>query len=500
MSRRKVSFIFLAVFFLAYASLSAASLHKLIVFYSTTCHKCNQVNRGLMPQIEQRFKESLKVEYRDIAEIENYKSLLALKEKYGSKIENTLPVFFMNGSFLSGEGELSGRLEWFIEQGLKKAPLEEEALPQVDLLSRFKSFKPAAVTAAGLIDGINPCAFTVIVFFVSFLALQRYRRREIAAVGLTFIFAVFLTYILIGLGLFGFLYRVKGFWIVSRLLNLGIGLFCFILAVLALYDLFIYLKSGKTEKLTLQLPQSWKERIHNILGRHYRPVKNEEGALVKKGIFGLLASALITGFLVSLIEAVCTGQVYLPTLIFILKTSDFKLQAAIFILLYNLMFILPLFIIFLCALFGVTSTQFSAFMKRNLAAIKIIMAVLFIALGVSLVYSQSQSVPSAAQAIVVDESQEWDFGKVKEGSVVKHTFYFRNNSSGSLKIIEVSTSCGCTLIKVNKKSLLAGEAAAIEVSFNSKGYSGETRQFVYVHTDNLDNPVNRFIIKALVQK
>jgi hypothetical protein len=44
------------------------------------------------------------------------------------------------------------------------------------------------------------------------------------------------------------------------------------------------------------------------------------------------------------------------------------------------------------------------------------------------------------------------------------------------------------------------ESTLLEVKFNSKGYSGPTQQYIYVHTDNLDNPVLKFTIKAEVIK
>lgn len=92
----------------------------------------------------------------------------------------------------------------------------------------------------------------------------------------------------------------------------------------------------------------------------------------------------------------------------------------------------------------------------------------------------------------------WDFGKVSEGEVLKHNFIFVNNSVKPLKIQSVNTSCGCTVSKVSKKELSSGENTDIEVSFNSKGYSGKVQQYIYLNTDNNDNPVTRFVITAEV--
>jgi cytochrome c biogenesis protein CcdA len=254
------------------------------------------------------------------------------------------------------------------------------------LIAHFKTFTPLVIVSAGLIDGINPCAFTVIVFFISFLALQGYKRRDLVFIGLTFIFAVFLTYTLIGIGLFGFLYRLKGFWLVVRITNLSIGIFSVALGICALYDFFKFKKTGHTEGLLLQLPQAIKNQIHSVIGMHYRKTKIQEVATVERNIFRLILSALITGFLVSILEAVCTGQTYLPTITFILKTTNLRLQALGYLLLYNLMFIVPLFIIFLFALLGATSEQFSEFLKKHLLTVKILMAILFFGLGIFLIW------------------------------------------------------------------------------------------------------------------
>jgi len=121
------------------------------------------------------------------------------------------------------------------------------------------------------------------------------------------------------------------------------------------------------------------------VGLHYRINKKEEGTTSKSHFFKLILSALITGFLISLLEAVCTGQAYLPIIAFILKTTNLKLQSFAYLIVYNLMFIMPLLIIFTFALLGVTSAQFSNVLKRHLLTIKILMAILFFSLGAFLI-------------------------------------------------------------------------------------------------------------------
>ncbi len=106
---------------------------------------------------------------------------------------------------------------------------------------------------------------------------------------------------------------------------------------------------------------------------------------------------------------------------------------------------------------------------------------------------------ACAEKEVIDPNL-WDFGKAKQGEVLKHDFLFKNETKSVLNISSVNTSCGCTASQSDKKSLKPGESTKINVSFNSHGYLGEVKQFIYVNTDNVDLAVVRFTIKAEVYK
>jgi cytochrome c biogenesis protein CcdA len=380
--------LFLSICVSAYSQIDNPLNHKLIVFFSVSCHKCTQVKSELMPQIEKQFKDKIEIEYRDIGDIDNYKLLLGLQAKYNAKdLKIIVPVFFLEGHFLNAESLSKENLKRLIENEFNKPIIQKTELPTIDLLARFKAFGPFVIVSAGLIDGINPCAFTVMVFFISFLTLQGYRKKELVVIGLAFIFSVFLTYILIGIGIFGFLYRMKSFWWLAKIFNYSIGILSIILGTLALYDFFKFKKTQSSDGLLLQLPTAVKNQIHSVIGLHYRKTKeNKGGQTLSLPVFRLALSALITGFLVSILEAVCTGQTYLPTISFVLKTTPLKLQALGYLLLYNLMFILPLAAIFIFALWGMTSEQFARALKKNLLTIKILMALLFFGLGIFLIW------------------------------------------------------------------------------------------------------------------
>ena len=129
--------------------------------------------------------------------------------------------------------------------------------------------------------------------------------------------------------------------------------------------------------MLLQLPIGLKTRIHKIMGFFLRD-KN-------KSALRLTLAALAVGFGVSLVEAVCTGQVYVPTCVLIMQDPAFRARAAFYLVLYNLMFIVPLIAVFVLALAGYESKGFNDFLKKHLGLTKLLLCAVFLGLFVLLV-------------------------------------------------------------------------------------------------------------------
>ena len=239
--------------------------------------------------------------------------------------------------------------------------------------SVFKRLTFWMIAGAGLIDGINPCAFAVIVFFISFLSVYKYTRREMIVVGTSYCVAVFLAYVLLGLGAFKFLYALQGFYYVMWAVKAGTVLLCVVFLALSVYDFVHYARTKDASGLVLQLPANYKTFIHKVM---HAFLKDRQ-----KSVWRLGAAAAAVGFIVSLVEAVCTGQVYLPTIVVVLKEAgEHFWRAAGYLLFYNLMFIVPLAAVFLLALAGCESKTFGGWLKKHLGLTKILMCLVFLAL------------------------------------------------------------------------------------------------------------------------
>ena len=75
-------------------------------------------------------------------------------------------------------------------------------------------------------------------------------------------------------------------------------------------------------------------------------------------------------------------------------------------------------------------------------------------------------------AVMSFETKAHDFGDVKQGQTVTHTFQYKNTGTDTLKIDNIVSSCGCTVPKDYAKSIPPGGNATITVQFDSTGKMG----------------------------
>jgi len=86
------------------------------------------------------------------------------------------------------------------------------------------------------------------------------------------------------------------------------------------------------------------------------------------------------------------------------------------------------------------------------------------------------------------EETSWDFGPTPEGKVLSHVFFFHNDGDAALTIDRVRTTCGCTAALVSKKKIPSGEKGEIRIQFRTKGYSGFNKKYVFVDSDDPEQP------------
>jgi len=218
------------------------------------------------------------------------------------------------------------------------------------------------VTLAGLIDGVNPCALSVLIFFITAISPTLKEKKAILIGGIGFTVGSFLAYFMVGLGLLWFIQSVI-FSILSSWFYIFIGILALLLGSITLFD-FYKAKVGRAKQMKLQMLPRAKTAVHNLIHKSatFRRIN--------------IITGFALGFLVSLFEFPCTGQVYLPILVLIGNPWS-NVKPLFYLTLYNLMFILPVLLVIMASAFLVSSKKLVSLFSRHLANIKLAMACLF---------------------------------------------------------------------------------------------------------------------------
>ena len=343
-------------------------------YYTQGCRRCEEFLSEEIPRLESRMGVSVQVAKKDLLDPKNFEELSGLAFATGRQVE-AMPVLAIGDRLIMGDAkireELPGLL--FVAKGSAGAANTGDkgggapgSAPAMDSGGFVDRLAVLPVMAAGLVDGINPCAFTTLIFLLASLALAGKGKREVLVIGALFSLSVFLTYLGVGLGLFAALRAASAVALVSVLLRWMIFAALVVFALLSLFD-YTRIRAGAPSEMILQLPSSLKLRIHTSIRARAKTV-------------ALVGSSLAMGFLVSIFEFACTGQVYLPTLAYLARVGK-RADALGLLILYNLSFIAPLLVVFAASYLGVGSKRITVLFQRHMGKVKLALALAFLVLA-----------------------------------------------------------------------------------------------------------------------
>ncbi len=346
----------------------------MVFFYSNGCSHCAEAEEYL-DSLEEEYPYIV-IDRRSIQESGNAQLFMAYLENYdvSEDLWGYVPGLFIHNQAYIGADSIIENVEQDIiyctendclcsfnqelAEQFDARPFPEENSSSVITGGMVHPKSPikltlAAITISALVDSINPCAFAVIIFLLTYLITLGARKR-IFKIGLTYTLTVFLTYFLSGLGLFVAVQSTG----MTRIVYFGAAIIALIAGVINVKDYFWYGKG-----ITLRIPKKAKPSIKKWVHKSSLP------------------AAVILGFLVSLFELPCTGGVYLAIL-GLLSNNMTQLQAIPSLLWYNFIFVLPLLIIVLIVGFGVSTDKLEKWRKNKRKHMKLFSGLLMIGLGV----------------------------------------------------------------------------------------------------------------------
>ncbi len=379
----------------------AKGVRSAVIYYNEACHDCVlYLDHELVPVLQELgIADIIKKDY--ISERKNRSELLerSTRLQVPAQLQGHLTVFLDDTIILQGHVPLqivrdlvkpenlkryerivvlqdkmashgdvpTSYFVWGFKGDVKEYPIETPIETYLAWLEQAPSQpareKPrdawsflALVLGAGLLDGINPCAFSVLFLFMAFLFTLQRARSQLLQAGLVYIAAIYVTYLAIGLGL------LRVFTLSSEphlVAKLGAGLMI-ALGLINIKDAFWYGRwfSLGVLKVGAETRERWMQKA-------------------------TLPATAVLGFLVGICEFPCTGGVYVGVL-GLLAAQTTYLSGLGYLVLYNVMFVLPLVAILLALGNRRVIGQVSRWEVQHKQALKLGQGLVMIALGVAI--------------------------------------------------------------------------------------------------------------------
>ena len=319
---------------------------------------------GLLPGFE--------LTAQDITEPAGGQSWQVMVLVYGTDGELSLPAALISGGMVTGIGPVFEAIRELVDAAAVPA---EGFLPsigaaarrlRVQMLLGFDSFLYWAVAGAGLVDGINPCSLSILIFLAAYLLYAGRSKSRILLLGSAFVGGILVVYLSIGFGLLAVL-NAPWFAGVYRFLYPLFGLVTLVLGGLSLVDA-VRLRRGETRRVILQLPDKLKRRAHAEIRRWSKRSPT------------MVFAGFAAGMAVTVFEFPCTGQLYLPTLTLIGDPLT-STQSLTYLLVYNGMFVVPELLVVAASAILSAKVVANSYQKL-LSGVKVVTALVFFGLAI----------------------------------------------------------------------------------------------------------------------
>lgn len=299
-------------------------------FYSETCVSCKEISKML-----NSYNDDFNVKYINIRESKEYFENFVNENDLVRKV----PMIKTNEQIYVGYEE---SYNFLTNKDVEKQNIKLDFV---------------AIAFAGLIDGINPCAISMLLILLSLL-LNTAKHKQILLVGIIFSTTTFIVYFLIGIGMLKSLIYFSALDSIAKFLYLIIGVFCLYMAFISIQD-YKYVKKDKLEKVKTQLNKKYRHKAMSCIRKYFDSNK-------------VYVSTFAVAVIVSLIDFLCTGGIYLPSITYMLSNKPGNLTLAFYLLTYNFMFILPILATTVLVSYSKNILDASEILTKNLGKIKIL--------------------------------------------------------------------------------------------------------------------------------
>ncbi|MCK5475064.1 MAG: sulfite exporter TauE/SafE family protein [Candidatus Pacebacteria bacterium] len=325
---------------------SASSQNYL--FFSTGCAHCYKVDAYFQ---KNNILEQYNIEKKNTGDTENAQRFNEICQDKGILIdERGVPMLYFEGQCLMGDAPIINFFEEYTGNA-NNSSNNNLPLDQTDLTI------PMVISGA-LVDAINPCEFAVLILLLTTILINSDRKKSLQA-GLAFSLSMFISYYLIGLGLYG---AVASAGLSSTFMKI-IGVLSILVGLFNLKDYFWYGKG-----FVMEVPLSWRPRMKKLIRSVTSPI-----------------GAFFVGFLVSLFLLPCTSGPYIVVMGMLGNTATFS-TALWMLLLYNLIFISPMVLITIGVYKGLDPKKLEKLRSSKIKFLHLIAGLIMLGMGITILW------------------------------------------------------------------------------------------------------------------
>ncbi|MBI3103975.1 hypothetical protein HYZ05_03465 [Candidatus Daviesbacteria bacterium] len=210
------------------------------------------------------------------------------------------------------------------------------------------------IIGTAAIDSINPCAIGVLILMISVILGGHKSVGRMLFLGGIYIFAIFITYLLAGIGLLYFLGSIPLF--VTEYISITVGIIIVLFGIVEIKDYFWYGRG-----FSLGIPVVFAKKIHHMAANISVP------------------GVILTGAFVAAVELPCTGAPYLA--IITILSTNFNFTAFLMLVLYNIVFVLPLIVILILVAKGAKLPAIKEWKQQSRGLMRLAIGLLLVGLG-----------------------------------------------------------------------------------------------------------------------
>ena len=345
------------------------------MFYGQGCPHCGSL-KLFLESIKNKYPTLIIYEHEIYQNQQERELFEQMSENFNVPIEGVPTVFiddrvivgFSNAIGVSIENQIKRCLD--IDCGnpeFKQATQETTQLigessssSDPEKIEIIKKLTIPVVFFAAIVDAINPCAFAVLIILMT-AALSITNKGRALKFGLAFTASIYISYFLMGLGLFSVL-QVSG---ISRAFYVFVTALAIIVGLLNIKDYFWYGKG-----FLMEVPLSWRPAMKKILNSATTP-----------------CGAFVAGLAVSLFELPCTGGPYIVILGLLAKEVT-RGVGILYLLFYNLIFVSPLIILSLIIYKGLSTTgKLEVIRQERIKVLHLVAGIIMILIALVMVLS-----------------------------------------------------------------------------------------------------------------